>query len=545
MSDSMIAWTPVPHVRVTVDDAFWSPRLAVNRERTIPYEYGQLVETGHLDALGVTWRPGQEKEPVFGWESDIAKWLEAACYSVATHPDPALQSRIDESVRLLAAAQQPDGYLNPYITIVESDVRWRDLRNSHELYCAGHIMEAGVAHYYATGQRDLLDVACRLADMIDRTFGCEPDQKRGYCGHPEIELALVKLAHATGEQRYLRLSQYFVDERGHEPNILAQEPGPHYLDFWYKQQRKAWTPEFCQSQRPVREQSEIVGHGVRAMYLYCGMADLALDAGDQELRMACRRIWDNLCNTRLYITGGVGPSAQNEGFTTDYDLPNETAYCETCAAVGLVFWAHRLAHLEHDGRYIDILERALYNGVLSGISVDGERFFYVNALASRGNRHRQSWFGTACCPPNVARLLASLGGYVYSQSPTDAIVHLYVGGTGRLNVGGQTVVIYQQTMYPWDGQVTLRLELAEPHTFTLRLRVPGWCAQASIDIDGATLDAVEHSEQGYICIRRHWHNQRNRAPGLFHASRTNLRASSSGRRRGMCGASAGPARLLY
>ncbi len=501
-------WRPVPCTAVTVDDPFWARSLQLNRERTIPFEYQQLQQTGRIDALRLTWQPGDEPVPHIFWDSDVAKWIEAASYSLATHPDADLDALVDETIALLAAAQQPDGYLNTYFTVVQPHDRWTDLHDAHELYCAGHLIEAGVAHFEATGKRALLDVVRRYADHIDTVFGRGPGQKRGYCGHEEIELALVKLYRASGEERYLRLAQYFVDERGQEPyyfDLEAQERGrPGYFAAHFKVSPLRSSREYNQSHAPVRAQSEVVGHAVRAMYLYSAMADLAGETHDATLCDACRRLWEHLTTRRMYVTGGIGSVRENEGFTHDYDLPNETAYCETCAAIGLVFWAHRMLHLERDARYADVLERALYNGVLSGVSLDGTRFFYDNPLASRGDVARQEWFGVACCPPNLARLLASLGQYVYSRDETGVAVHLYVQGSVRLEMQGQEVVLRQQTGYPWDGAVTLTVTLQRPARFALRLRIPGWCRSTRLRVDGAEVDLSGAVAHGYAEIEREW-----------------------------------------
>lgn len=495
------AYTPVPFTAVTIDDEFWTPRLRANREQTIPIEYDQCKTTGRLDALRLTWQPGDGPEPHIFWDSDIAKWLEAASYSLATHPDPALDALVDEVVALVAGAQQPDGYLNTHYTLVEPQNRWTNLRDQHELYCAGHLIEAGVAHFQATGKRTLLDVVCRYADYIATVFGRGPDQRRGYCGHEEIELALVKLYHATGERRYLDLSAYFIDERGSQPHYFDQEAiarGEDPAAFWAK------TYQYNQSHLPVREQREVTGHAVRAMYLYSAMADLAGELSDPALLTALEQLWRHLCTRNLYITGGIGPSASNEGFTRDYDLPNESAYAETCASIGLVFWNHRMLQHACDSRYADVIERALYNGVISGVSLDGERFFYENPLASLGNHHRQAWFDCACCPPNLARLLASLGEYIYAQSATDIAVHLYVQGAAQLDFGGQTVVLRQTTRYPWEGHVKLELQLERPAEFGLRLRIPGWCRRAQVRVNGAVIDMEGKFERRYLYLRRWW-----------------------------------------
>ncbi len=442
-----------------------------------------------------------EPTPHIFWDSDVAKWLEAASYSLATHPDPVLETQVDEVINLIAGAQQPDGYLNTYFTVVEPEKRWTNLRDWHELYCAGHLIEAAVAHFEATGKRVLLDMMCRYTDYIDTVFGTAPAKKHGYPGHEEIELALVKLYRVTGEKRYLQLSEYFVNERGRQPHYFdreARQRGEDPAAYHHE------THEYSQAHLPVREQHEVVGHAVRAMYLYSAMADLARELHDQSLFDTDRRLWDHLCTTRLYITGGLGPSRHNEGFTRDYDLPNETAYAETCAAIGFVFWNHRMLQLDCDARYADMLERALYNGVLSGVSLDGHRFFYENPLASLGMHHREKWFRVACCPPNIARLLASLGQYIYAANDTDLAVHLYIQSTAQITVGGREVTVQQETTYPSNGTITLRLRIDEPSTFGLRLRIPGWCRNAQLKVNGETFDIASHVEQGYVRVERIW-----------------------------------------
>jgi DUF1680 family protein len=494
-------WTPVPWKAVNIDDSFWAPHLHFNREQTLPRIYQMCKETGRIDALRLSWKPGMEAAPHIFWDSDVAKWLEAASYSLATHPDPTLEERVDEVIRLLVAAQQPDGYLNSHFTVVEPEKRWTNLRDWHELYCAGHLIEAAVAHFQATGKRVLLDVMCRYADYIDSVFGSAPGKKRGYPGHEEIELALVKLYQVTGEKRYLQLSEYFVNERGRQPHYYDREArlrGEDPAAFWAK------SYEYNQAHLPVREQHEVVGHAVRAMYLYSAMADLARELGDQSLFDADQRLWDHLCTKRLYITGGLGTSERNEGFTTDYDLPNETAYTETCASIGFVFWNCRMLQLDCNARYADMLERALYNGVLNGVSLDGERFFYENPLVSLGTHHRQHWFECACCPPNIARLLASLGQFIYATSETDLAVHLYLSSSAQMTIGGHRLTVRQETTYPWTGTISLRLGMDEPSTFGVRLRLPGWCRHAQLSVNGEAFDIAAHLEEGYVRVEREW-----------------------------------------
>ncbi len=491
---------PLPFGAVTIDDGFWTPRIRTNRTQTIPLQYEILTRTGRIEALKLNWQPGMKPIPHIFWDSDVAKWLEAASYSLAQYPDPVLDSHLDEVIALIGASQQPDGYFNSYFLTVGKGKRWTNLRDAHELYCAGHLIEAAVAHYQATGKRSLLDIMCRYADHIGTVLGPRPDQKHGYCGHQEIELALVKLYRATGNDAYLRLSEYFVNERGKQPHyfdIEARLRGEDPADYWAK------TYEYNQSIVQARDQTKITGHAVRAMYYFSAMADLAGELGDEGLLRACERLWDDLYTKNVYLTGGIGPSRHNEGLTRDYDLPNETAYAETCAAIGSVFWNHRMLQLNCDSRYADMMERALYNGVISGVALDGKLFFYENPVASRGGHHRKPWFDVACCPPNVARLLASLGGYIYAQSQSDIVVHLYVQGSGTFQIAGQTVTIQQTTNYPWEGTVDLRCVMDAPATFELRLRIPGWCHNARASVQGVPVDIT--TDHGYLRIERDWH----------------------------------------
>jgi len=494
----------VAHTATSFQDAFWAPRLQALREQTLPAIYQQMRQDGHFTAFRDEWHAGTRHTPYVFWESDIAKWIEAASYSLATTPDPQLEALVDEAIAFLLTLQQPDGYLNLWFTQVEPEKRWTNLRDYHELYCAGHLIEAAVAHFQATGKRVLLDAVCRYADHIEATFGVEEGKRRGYSGHEEIELALIKLYRATGDQRYLRLSQYFIEERGQRPYYFDSEArarGEAPADFW------ATTYEYNQSHVPVREQHEIVGHAVRAMYLFSAVADLAGELEDESLRETCEHIWNHLCARRLYITGGLGSSEGNEGFTADYDLPNSAAYAETCAAIGLAMWSQRMLQLDADQRYADVLEQVLYNGVLSGISLDGTAFFYVNPLESDGSHHRQPWYKCACCPPNLSRLLLSLGHYFYSVTETDILVHLYAQCTSRLSVGGHKVTLHQDTNYPWDGTVRLDIELDQPTEFGLHLRIPGWCRGARLTLAGEDIPLELH--KGYARVTRLWQSGEN------------------------------------
>ena len=498
---------PVPFTKVEIDDAFWAPRIETNRTVTIPISYQQSKKTGRVDAFKLDWREGGEPVPHPYWDSDVAKWIEAAAYSLAAHPDPGLERRVDAVVDLIAAAQQPDGYLNVYFTVVRPEMRWANLGMWHELYCAGHLIEAAVAYHEATGKRKLLDAVCRYADYIDSVFG--PGKREGCPGHQEIELALVKLYRVTGEQRYRDLARFFLDQRGSKPSFFRQEvealdSEDSRMNRHFFGEEESFHTEYCQDHLPVREQSDVVGHAVRAMYMYCAMADVAAETDDAALLQACKRLWKSVCERRMYVTGGIGPSSHNEGFTSDYDLPNASAYAETCAAIGLVFWNHRLLQLDCDGRYADAMERALYNGAVGGVSLDGKGFFYVNPLESRGDAHRQPWFSVSCCPPNIARLVASVGEYVYSESRSEACVHLYVQGKGELDLGGRKVVIEQRTGYPWKEQIAIAVRPRETAEFTLALRIPGWCREPRAKLGGRSLRLAPLMKKGYARIKRRW-----------------------------------------
>lgn len=498
--------TPAPLRTVRFSGGFWGSRIETNRMVTLPIQYQQCKQTGRLDAFRLTWKNGEPNRPHQFWDSDIAKWIEAAAYSLTTHPDPQLEKLVDEAVDLIASAQQPDGYLNIYYTVVKPGQRWTNLRDDHELYCAGHLMEAAVAYYSATGKRKLLDVMCRYADHIDSVFGPQEGKKRGYCGHPEVELALFRLYRATGQKQYLDLAKYFIDERGHQP---------HYFDLEAEARgekgKKHLPYEYYQAHMPVRQQKAIEGHAVRALYLLSGMIDVAAETADAELLAACKRLWRSAVERRMYITGGVGSQRQLERFTFDYDLPNETAYAETCASIALVFASHRLLQVDPDSRYADVMELALYNGVISGVSLRGDRFFYANPLAVHQEAlspdcpghiagRRQEWFGCACCPPNLARLLSSLGQYVYSTDQSAIYVHLYASGEAELGVAGQIVKITQKTDYPWRERIELTVTPRQPAEFVVALRIPGWCEKPAIRISGKPLQAG----RGYVRIRRRW-----------------------------------------
>lgn len=496
---------PVPFEDVTFEDAFWAPRITTNREATIPHVYRQLVAGGRI----ANFRLGKHKPKRPHEGSDLFKWIEAAACSLKTYPDARLESRVDRVIDSVAGAQQKDGYLNPYFICVKPDMKWKSLRYYHELYNIGHLAEAGVAYRVATGKRKLLDVACRALDLVDRLFG--PGRQRACPGHEEIELALVRVYRATGNERYLRLAETFIDERGTSPNCFAMESRRRGRDPAHE----SWSLSQIQAHQPVREQKTAEGHTVRMMYLLCGMADVAKENGDTTLLKACRRLWRNITERRMYVTGGIGSDPSLERFTFDYDLPNERAYAETCSSIGMVFFAHRMLQLEGDARYADVMERTLYNGFLSGVALDGVRFFYANPLAMvpaavpfmRGvpvTCERQAWYDVPCCPPNIARLLAGLGAYVYSTSPGRVFVHLYVGSAVEVDVGGTRLRLRQRTAYPWKEDVILEVNPDVPRTFTLALRVPGWCGEARCHVNGRPVEVARAQRKGYLLLRRRW-----------------------------------------
>jgi DUF1680 family protein len=476
--------TAVSFQTVHLADGFWGPRLQRNRTVTIEANLHQCDRTGCINNFAVAGKlvPGQHRGLLFN-DSDLYKLIEGIAYALADQRDPDLERRTDAIIDKIAAAQQPDGYLNTYYTLVKPSERWKNIQHGHELYCAGHLMEAAVAYKQATGKSKLLEVACKFADHIDTVFG--PGKRQEVSGHEEIELALVKLYRATDQPRYLRLAQFFLDMRG-------------------RADKRQLFGEYAQDHKPVRQQREVAGHAVRAMYLYCGMADMAALTGDRELLATLEQIWHDVVDRKMYATGGIGPSAHNEGFTVPYDLPNDSAYAETCAAVGMALWNHRMFLLSGDGKYADVLERVVYNGLLSGVSLAGDRFFYVNPLGSVGRHHRQSWFDCSCCPGNIVRYLAGIGDRVYAHRENRLWTVLYLGNTATVPLKDGRVKLTQETHYPWDGAVKIRVEPEKAFAFDLNLRVPGWCkAMPQITVNGRALESVT-MDRGYVRVARTW-----------------------------------------
>jgi hypothetical protein len=441
-------------------------------------------------------------------DSDFSKWIEAVGYSLTQHPDTELERIGDEAIDIVCNAQQEDGYLDTYYIINGRDKTFTNLRDHHELYCFGHLTEGAVAYYNATGKDKLLKAVERFADYIANFFGEEEGKCKGYPGHEIAEMALVRLYEATGNDKYLNLAKYFIDERGKRPYYFDKE----HPEAVVKGHEDDLRYQYHQAHLPVREQDEAVGHAVRAVYLYSGMADVARLTGDEALYNACEKLWSSIVNEKMYITGGVGATHLGEAFSFPYDLPNDTAYAETCASIGLVFFARRMLEIRPNSKYANVMERALYNGILSGMALDGKSFFYVNPLevnpeaCHKDERKfhvkpvRQKWFGCACCPPNLARLLSSIGSYAYTESDDTLFVHLYIGGTLEKKIGDKNVDISIESDFPWNGRVTIKVR-AQGTNFRLALRIPDWCDDYEISVEG---NAEKSEKDGYVYIRKNW-----------------------------------------
>lgn len=455
--------TAVPFTAVHLTDSFWLPRMTVNRTVSIPSAFRECEKNGRFDnfALAGGLITGEHQGDFSFDDTDPYKIIEGASYALAVQPDARLETYLDSVITLIAAAQEPDGYLCTCVTNRCERLsgwwghsRWEKI-NSHELYNCGHLYEAAVAHYRATGKRTLLDVALRNADLVCRVFGPAEGQIHRPGGHPIVEMALCKLYEVTGKQEYLATARYFVEETGRGTDGHRLSP-------------------YSQDHMPILKQDEIVGHAVRAGYLYSGVADVASLTGDTAYFNVLCRIWLNMAGTKLYVTGGIGSRAQGEGFGPSYELHNHTAYCETCAAIANVYWNHRMFLSTGDSRFVDVLERALYNGVIAGVSLSGDRFFYDNPLESMGQHERQRWFGCACCPGNITRFLASVPGYVYAADGRDVYVNLYVSGTAEVRTDELALTLRQQSGMPWTGGSELTIETRKAQRGRLHLRIPSW-----------------------------------------------------------------------
>jgi DUF1680 family protein len=509
---------PVPFTAVHLTDEFWAPRIETNRRVSIPAAMHQLRISGRIDLFerAAAVLEGKElanKEPP-GYpfdDTDVYKVIGGASYSLQVAPDPGLDAHVDDLIAKIGAAQEEDGYLyttrtiNPERPHAWAGInRWEEERNeSHELYNLGHLFEAAVAHYQATGKRSLLDIAVRSADLLVATFG--PGKQSIWPGHQITEMGLVKLYRVTGKREYLDLAAFLLDERGKSEGVITNSRGL----------------EYNQAHVHVTEQSEPVGHAVRAMYMYAGMADVAALRSDALISAAGNRIWENLVSTKMYVTGGIGSTSTGEAFGEPYELPNMTAYNETCASIGMDFWNHRLSLLHGDARYVDVMERTLYNALLSGVSLEGDTFFYPNPLASRGQHQRQEWFGVACCPGNVTRFMPSVPGYVYAYDDDTIYVNLFAAGKATVEMGGErAVTLTQETRYPWDGAIRMTVEPGASRDFAINVRIPGWTRDepvpsnlyrfldeidepVTLSVNGETVPI--ELQNGYVELRRTWH----------------------------------------
>lgn len=536
---------PIALTSFKVNDSFWRREIETVRTEVIPYQWAALNDmvegaspsycmhnykvAGKLNILRQKYGPnyGKSEKLPFFWgtdakdpknpddhfygfvfqDSDFSKWVEAVAYSLTQHPDAELEATADEAIDIVCKAQLENGYLDTFYIISDYDKAFTDLRDAHELYCFGHLTEGAVAYYQATGKDKLLNAARKFADYIYSKFGEEDGKIHGYPGHEIAEMALVRLYTVTGDDKYLALSKYFVDERGKRPYYFDSEqnrmPSPEDMD----KERYAYN----QAHKPVRMQTEAVGHAVRAVYLYSGMADVARLTGDDDLFNVCDRLFENIIKKRMYVTGGIGSTSIGESFTLDYDLPNDTAYAETCAAIGLIFFARRMLQIKPDRKYSDIMERALYNGVLSGMALDGKSFFYVNPLEvtpencikDERKHHvkhvRQKWFGCACCPPNIARLLSSIASYAYTETDETLYTHLYIGGNIVKNYEDGQVEFTIESAFPWDGSVKITANTKNVVRGQLALRVPGWCKEIPF------IPGSEYKD-GYIYISKEWND---------------------------------------
>ena len=540
---------PLAFANVKITDGFWKRTMELVRKEVIPYQW-EVLNDRVADAtpswcmhnfraaarlhekqaqLGKDFVPPvytfrgfetlpedpvhPDEERFYGFvfqDSDFYKWIEAVGFSLSQHPDPELEAIADGAIDVVCAAQRDDGYLDTYYIINGMDAAWTNLRDHHELYCFGHLTEAAVAYYQGTGKDKLLRAACRFADYIDARFGTEEGKCKGYPGHEVAEMALIRLYGVTGEKRYLELSRYFVEQRGQDPKYFAEEEA-------VRAQREGRAPRpvdlaYYQTNAPVRELSEALGHAVRAVYLYSGMADVCRVTEDESLLEACKRLWNSIANEKLYITGGIGGTHVGEAFSYPYDLPNDSAYSETCAAIGLVFFARRMLQLEPDSRYADVMEQALYNTVLSGMALDGKSFFYVNPLSvvpqacERDARlqHvkpvRQKWFGCACCPPNIARMVSSVAQYAYTENDDTLFTHLYIGGSVSKAFSGRKLTMTMEAELPWEGCAKAVISAEEPAEATLAFRLPGWAENPSVKAQGKQ----QTVKDGYVYLSGIW-----------------------------------------
>ncbi|MEX9254074.1 glycoside hydrolase family 127 protein [Pseudenterobacter timonensis] len=511
--------------KLNITDPFLGQYQRLVRDVVIPYQWeainDRIPEADPSHAIAnFRIAAGREEGDFYGMvfqDSDVAKWLEAVAWSLCQKPDPELEKTADEVIDLIAAAQCDDGYLNTYFTVKAPEARWTNLAECHELYCAGHMIEAGVAYFQGTGKRRLLEVVCKLADHIDHVFGRGENQLRGYPGHPEIELALMRLYDVTQEPRYMALAQYFIEERGRQPHFYDIEYEKRGKTSYWHNYGPAWMVKdkaYSQAHQPLSEQQTATGHAVRFVYLMTGVAHLARLSQDESKRQDCLRLWRNMAQRQLYITGGIGAQSSGEAFSSDYDLPNDTVYAESCASIGLMMFARRMLEMEADSQYADVMERALYNTVLGGMALDGKHFFYVNPLEvhpkSLPFNHiydhvkpvRQRWFGCACCPPNIARILTSLGHYLYTVRPDTLFINLYVGNSATIPTSNGELQLRISGNYPWQEQIQIDIVSPTPVSHTLALRLPDWCGSPTVLLNGEKVSG--ESKRGYLYLTRRW-----------------------------------------
>lgn len=516
--------TIIPLQNINIQDAFWDRYVELVKKVLIPYQWDILcdnlegVETSHC-IMNFKIAAGRESGDFYGivfQDTDLAKWLEAVAYSLATCPDPELENTVDDVIELIGEAQEEDGYINTYYSIKDLSLRFTNLQEGHELYCAGHLMEAAVAYYRATGKDKFITIMRKFADLICDEFSPKKNAK-GYPGHQEVEIGLFKLYEVTGEIRYLEQAKMFLDRRGELPNYFLEElKQPEFERIF--DEFKNYDVSYSQSHLPVREQATAEGHAVRAVYMYCAMADVAAACEDKELLAACKALWDNMVEKRMYITGSIGSSGILERFTTDYDLPNNSNYSETCASIGLALFGRRMAQILKDSKYYDIVERALYNTVLSGIAMDGKSFFYVNPLEVWPNNciprtskeHvkpvRQSWFGVSCCPPNVARTLASLGEYIYFTEENAIWINLFISSTTKTVMNNREVKLTMQTKFPYEGRIRIELSCAVVALGRVYLRIPDYAKDYKVYVDGNRINLLE-IHNGYCLLNLEFTNQ--------------------------------------
>ncbi len=478
--------TPINFSKVKIEDNFWLPRLETHAATTIPVCIDQCENQTHrINNFAVAGNLVEgEFKGLFYDDSDVYKMIEGAAYTLTIKPDKKLENKIDSFINLIAAAQKTDGYISTYYTLGDYSKRWTDM-NMHEMYCGGHLIEAGIAYYNATSKRTLLDVGIKFADHIYNYF--YKNNVPWVAGHEEIELALIKLNHVTKDERYVKMAHWLLEQRGHNHGTWGEQAKDYYQDIY-----------------PVKDLKKISGHAVRAMYLFTGMADYSAATRDTTYLKALDSLWENIVEAKMYLTGGIGSSWKNEGFSADFDLPNKEAYCETCASAGMIFWNQRMNMLKGDAKYTDILERALYNGLLSGVSLSGDRFFYVNPLESEGKHHRKEWYGTACCPSQISRFLPSIGSYIYATSQNNIWVNLFIGSETDFEIDSKKIGIKQVTNYPWDGKIEINISPEKKsQKFGVKLRIPEWCKSYSIKLNGKLLK-TSVDDYSYITIHKKW-----------------------------------------